>query len=77
MNAAKYYIYRNLHTGGFSIKLRGKVVDRSNSFIANDISFKINEIGRQRVIMERQKNVHAYIVADEYTFQTTKKRLTD
>jgi len=68
MNAAKYYIYRNLHTGGFSVKFLGKVIDRDNFFIAEGISFKVNEYGRQRVIMERRKNVHAYVVADKYTF---------
>jgi hypothetical protein len=68
MNAAKFYIYRNLHTGGFSIKLRGRVVDRDNWFIAENVTFKVNEIGRQRVIREKSKNVHAYVVCDKYTF---------
>ncbi len=68
MNAAKYYIYRNLHTGGFSIKLRGRVIDRDNWFIADGVTFKVNESGRQRVITEQRKNVHAFIVADKYTF---------
>ena len=66
MNAAKYYIYRNLRTGGFSVKRRGRVVDRQQSLTAEHITFKVNEIGRQRVIKEKQKNVHAYIVCDKY-----------
>jgi hypothetical protein len=68
MNAAKYYIYRNLHTGGFSIKHRGLVIARDNFFIAENVTFKVNEIGRQRVIREKRKNVHAYTVSDKYTF---------
>ena len=58
--AAKYYIYRNLHTGGFSIKYRGRVISRPMQFIATNVTFKVNESGRQRVIKEKQKNVHAY-----------------
>lgn len=65
---AKYYVYRNLHTGGFSIKLRGKVIDRDNLFIAENVIFKVNELGRNRVLCEKKKNVHAYVVCDKYTF---------
>jgi hypothetical protein len=64
--SAKFFIYRNLHTGGFSIKHKGKVIERSNSFVAEDIVFKVNEKGRQRVIKEKKKNVHAYSVANKY-----------
>ena len=68
MSAAKYYIYRNLRTRGFSIKLRGRVVDRDDWFIAKNVVFKVNELGRQRVVREKSKNVHAYVVCDKYTF---------
>jgi hypothetical protein len=66
MAYAKFYIYRNLHTGGFSIKHRGIVVKRDNFFIAENVMFKVNESGRQRVIKEKRKNVHAYTVCDKY-----------
>lgn len=66
MSAAKFYIYRNLRTGGFSVRFRGRVIDRLNTFTAFGVSFKINETGRQRVIKEKQKNVHAFVVADKY-----------
>lgn len=66
MNKAKYYIYRNLHTGGFSIRYRGRVIDRLNTFSAQTVEFKVNESGRQRVIKEGRKNVHAFVVADRY-----------
>ena len=66
MNAAKYYIYRNLHTGGFSVRYRGRVVDRLHIFTAMNVQFKVNESGRQRVIKEGRKNVHAFVVADKY-----------
>jgi len=66
MNKAKYYIYRNLHTDGFSIRYRGRVIDRLNRFTALNVTFKVNESGRQRVIKEGRKNVHAFVVADSY-----------
>lgn len=69
---AKYYIYRNLRTGGFSVKYRGRVVDRDNFFIGKNVTFKVNETGRQRVIREKQKNVHAYSVVERYMFAANK-----
>ena len=66
MSAAKYYIYRNLRTGGFSVRYRGRVIDRLYTFSAIGVEFKVSELGRQRVIKECQKNVHAFVVADKY-----------
>ncbi len=63
---ARYYIYRNLRTKGFSIRYRGIVVDRLFTFSAEGVEFKVNELGRERVLKERQKNVHAFVVADKY-----------
>ncbi len=62
---AKNYIYRNLHAGkAFSVRYRGKVVQRLTEFVALGVTFKVNELGRLRVIEERQKNVHAFVVAE-------------
>ena len=63
---AKYYIYRNLRTGGFSVKYRGIVIDHSDSLIASNVEFRVSESGRQRVIYEKRKNVHAYAAAESY-----------
>lgn len=63
---AKYYIYRNLHTGGFSVRYRGIVIDRLHKFTATGVTFKVNDAGRKRVIEEGRKNVHAFVVADKY-----------
>lgn len=64
---AKYYIYRNLRTKGFSVRYKGKVIDRLFTIEAEGITFKVNEKGRQKVIADCQKNVHAFVVADKYT----------
>ncbi len=63
---AKYYVYRNLRTGGFSIRYRGRVINRLFTFVVYGVELKVNESGRQKVIQTRQKNVHAFVVADKY-----------
>lgn len=67
----KFYIYRNLHTGGFSIRHKGLVIQRSNYIIGNNVTFKVNELGRQRVIQEKRKNVHAFSVCESYSIMET------
>lgn len=61
--AAYLYIYRNLRTGGFSVRYKGKVIERIQEGVALDVMFKVNEASRQRVVAERQKNVHSFVVA--------------
>lgn len=67
-----FRIYRNLNKGNFSIQsyLKDKkgyrVTDRANTIIMENCTFKIYNSGRQRVIKEKRKNVHAYIEAVSY-----------
>ncbi len=64
---AKFYIYRNLHKpNAFSVRHRGIVVDRLVDFIAHDVTFKVNEAGRLKVIASRHKEVHAFVVTERY-----------
>ena len=65
--SAKYYLYRNLRTGGFSIKHHGRVCERSNFVVMTNATLKVNKAGQERVRKEKAKNVHAYVVADNYT----------
>jgi len=68
-----FRLYRNLHQGNFSIqsylqeKKGYRVTDRASSVILEDCRFKIYENGRQKVIQEKRKNVHAYIEAISYS----------
>lgn len=60
----KVFVYFNLHKRLFSVKSlegasKGKVIGHSNSIVLGHTQFKISEAGRQRVIRERKKNVHA------------------
>jgi hypothetical protein len=54
-------VYRNLRTGGFSVRKKGKVVIRCNALIMLDPRFIVSEKGRQRVLEKKVKNVHAFI----------------
>jgi len=63
---AKFYLYRNLRSGGFSIKHRGLVCDRGDIFKMFNVEFHVSEAGSQRAKDANQRNVHAYMVAEEY-----------
>lgn len=60
----KAYIYFNLHKKLFSVKVGGIVVAHVDRVHVVDPIFKVSEAGRQRVLREKRKNVHAYVVAD-------------
>jgi hypothetical protein len=71
------YVYRNLHKEGrwYSLKQNGKVVAHADCVHLNLCLFKVYEKGRQRVLREKQKNVHAYIIGyfvpeAVYTYET-------
>lgn len=57
-------VYRNLHNQLFSIVdlATGLVVAHSRTVRLRDAKFIVNEAGRQRVLRDKQKNVHAYVV---------------
>tara|TARA_A100001391_G_scaffold205290_1_gene204782 strand:- start:2671 stop:3108 length:438 start_codon:yes stop_codon:yes gene_type:complete len=62
-------VYRNLHNRhvGYSVKHAGKVrSQRGGVHIVQlrDASFKVSEAGRQRVLRENKKYVHAYAVGE-------------
>lgn len=67
-----YRIYRNLHRGNFSIQSyikdkRGyRVTDRASIAIFQDCTLRVYESGRQKVIREKKKNVHAYVESAAY-----------
>jgi hypothetical protein len=60
-------VYRNLHKKCYSIvslekENYGKVVAHKEEVVLMSARFKVSEKGRQRVIREKRKNVHAYVV---------------
>ena len=60
----KFYIYRNLIKGCFSVKHGGKVIAHCDTFTAYKCTAKVNQATRARVVHLKKKFVHAYIVAD-------------
>ncbi len=60
----RFFVYFNLHVGGYSLRNtatrlvtnKGRIVTR---VVLRDVTFKVSEAGRQRVIREKRKNVHA------------------
>jgi hypothetical protein len=64
-----YRVYYNLHTHVFSIqawdadKKGWRLYDHQDEVQLEDVTFKVYESGRQRVLREKKKNVHAYVIA--------------
>lgn len=63
--------YFNLHKRLFSVqeKVNGvwKVMRHVNFLVLKDVKFKVSEAGRQRVLREKRKSVHAYVYGEELT----------
>ena len=70
MNPLVYYIgervfvYRNLHRKCYSVRSMetGRVICHVDSITLTDAKFKVGKSGRERVLRERRKNVHAGVV---------------
>lgn len=60
------FVYWNLHKKCFSLRDQKtrKVYDWKDEVVLQDCTFKVSESGRQRVIREKKKNVHAGIVGE-------------
>ena len=58
-------IYRNLHKKGVVYSVRSvktkRVVTYLSEFVMSNAVFKVSQSGRERVLKEKRKNVHAYI----------------
>jgi hypothetical protein len=68
----KVRIYYNFHKKLFSVqeKVNGswKVVEHTKDIYLHNATFKVSESGRQRVLKEKRKNVHAFIVGERWPF---------
>lgn len=58
--------YRNLHKGMFSIRNKSSklVVAIGDSFMLSNVTAKVSEGSRQRVLKEKRKNVHAVLIGE-------------
>lgn len=55
------YVYRNLRTNLWSVKQSGRVVCHTDYITLHNVSFVVRTKGRERVLKENQKNVHAFV----------------
>lgn len=54
-------VYRNLHRKCWSVRHRGIVRSHCDTVTLGEATFCVSEAGRQRVLRERRKNVHAVV----------------
>ena len=63
----RVFVYFNLHKLLWSVRAlegpdKGRVIQHAHEVHLVDCTFKVSEAGRQRVLSERRKNVHAGVV---------------
>lgn len=54
-------MYYNIRRKCLSVRQRGKVIAHVESIILRDATFHVSEAGRQKVLRQKRKNVHAVI----------------
>jgi len=57
----KVDVYYNLHKKCLSVRHKGKVIRHCDSVIIEGAKFIVSQRGRERVLQEKRKNVHAYV----------------
>jgi hypothetical protein len=57
----KVDVYFNLHKKLLSVRHKGRVIHHSNYVKIVNPTFVVSEAGRQRVLREKRKNVHAFV----------------
>ena len=64
-------LYRNLNNGKISIMdpVTRLVVGHADSVSVRNAQFVVNETGRQRVLKEKRKNVHAFVTGTLFAIQ--------
>jgi len=63
----RVFVYFNLHKLLWSVRAlegpnKGRVIQHAREIFLTDCRFRVSEAGRQRVLRERRKNVHAGVV---------------
>ena len=57
----KVFVYKNLHKDCWSVKQDGLVKAHTTDIELWDCAFRVNKAGRERVLKEKRKKVHAGI----------------
>jgi hypothetical protein len=66
----RVYVYYNLHTHTWSVRLGSKVVLHTDYIKLKDVEFRVRAGGREKVRVEQSKNVHAFVIGNivDYSF---------
>ena len=54
-------VYKNLSRDCYSVRQGGIVRFHTHAICLKDVEYKVSEAGRQRVLREKRKNVHAVV----------------
>jgi hypothetical protein len=62
-------VYRNLKHGRkarplYSVMHNGRVIARQHRVLLTAATFVVNQAGRRRVIQDKRKNVHAFVIGE-------------
>ena len=60
----KVMVHYNLHKHTFSITHKGLVISHADYVKLNDVEFRVRQGGREKVVKEKRKNVHAFVIGD-------------
>lgn len=58
----KVMVYYNLHKHTFSVTYKGRLISHSDYVKLKDVEFRVRQGGRERVIREKSKNVHSFVI---------------
>jgi len=55
-------VYYNLHKHTFSVRSNNRVVIHADYVKLVDVEFKVRQGGREKVVQDKQKNVHSFVI---------------
>ena len=58
----KVMVYYNLHKHTFSVRSNNRVIVHADYVKLVDVEFKVRPAGREKVIKDKQKNVHSFVI---------------
>jgi len=72
-------VFKNLKHGCYSILQNGRVRASARQVRLTDVEFRVREAGRQRMLREQRKNVHAFAVGRliEFVHPSEERTLDD
>jgi len=69
-------VYKNLHNGLMSVRHKGRVITHESTVLIKDPEFVVQPAGRERVVREGRKNVHAFVRGDLVGFSLANTQMT-